>query len=198
VVVKFVVNEDGSISDIKVIKSFFPSLDAEAIRVTKLLSKFIPGTQEGKPVRVKFVLPITFRLKEDNRPWMNHASNSNYLPEPAAWDSISDDLDVRPRFVDSSGIGAFISKNLKYPFDAQNYKIGGVVIIGFIVNEDGRLSDFAFIHRNYMSLDKEAMRVAKLLPPFKPGIKNGLPVKSIYKLPVIFSIGSKSRITGQY
>lgn len=62
ILVSFIVEKDGTLSDIKVLKTVFPSLDAEAIRVVKAMPKWIPGKQNGVVVRVKYVLPITFRL----------------------------------------------------------------------------------------------------------------------------------------
>lgn len=63
VVVQFVINVDGTVSDIKVVKSVDPYLDKEAIRVVGSMPKWKPGTQEGKPVRVKYTVPINFRLQ---------------------------------------------------------------------------------------------------------------------------------------
>ena len=63
VVVTFIVNEDGSISESKVVKSVDPELDAEAIRVVNAMPKWTPGKQNGHVVRVKFTIPVTFRLK---------------------------------------------------------------------------------------------------------------------------------------
>ena len=63
VLAKFVIETDGSISDIEVVKNAFPSLDAEAVRVIKAMPKWIPGRQKGQAVRVKFVMPINFSLK---------------------------------------------------------------------------------------------------------------------------------------
>ena len=63
VIVQFIVETDGSVSDVKVAKQVFPSLDAEAIRVVQSMPKWIPGKDKGKVVRVKFQLPIVFRLK---------------------------------------------------------------------------------------------------------------------------------------
>jgi len=63
VICQFVVNKDGSIVDINVVRSVDPSLDKEAIRVIKSMPKWKPGKQRGKAVRVKFTLPIVFRLQ---------------------------------------------------------------------------------------------------------------------------------------
>ena len=62
VIVTFVIEKDGTISDINVIKSLNPSFDKEAVRVVQLMPKWIPGKQRGKAVRVRLTLPINFRL----------------------------------------------------------------------------------------------------------------------------------------
>ena len=66
VVLKFVVNGDGSVDRIEVIRSVDPLLDNEAIRVIGRLPKFKPGKQGGVPVPVWFTIPVTFRI-ENNR-----------------------------------------------------------------------------------------------------------------------------------
>ena len=63
VIVQFVVERDGSISDIHAMRSVSPELDAEAIRVVSLMPKWKPGKQRGKAVPVKFTMPIIFRLQ---------------------------------------------------------------------------------------------------------------------------------------
>ena len=63
VIVTFVVERDGSITDVKVAKSVDPSLDKEAMRVVKSMPHWIPGKQNGSAVRVKYTVPVTFRLQ---------------------------------------------------------------------------------------------------------------------------------------
>jgi TonB family protein len=60
--VQFIIEADGSLFDIKVIRGASEALDNEAIRVVKLMPKWIPGESHGKVVRVKYTLPISFRL----------------------------------------------------------------------------------------------------------------------------------------
>lgn len=62
VLVTFVVEHDGSISNVNVANSVYPSLDKESIRVVRGMPKWIPGKANGKTVRVKYTIPITFRL----------------------------------------------------------------------------------------------------------------------------------------
>ena len=62
VTVSFVVEKDGSITDVQVARSADPSLDKEAVRVVKSMPRWTPGRQNGSTVRVKFNVPVTFRL----------------------------------------------------------------------------------------------------------------------------------------
>lgn len=63
VAVRFIVEKDGSISDVKPVLSVHPLLNKEAVRVVKSMPKWTPGKQNGKPVRVRFNLPVMFKLK---------------------------------------------------------------------------------------------------------------------------------------
>ena len=63
VITTFVVERDGSIVDVKVVKSVDPSLDNEARRVVRSMPRWIPGKQNGSPVRVQYTVPVTFRLQ---------------------------------------------------------------------------------------------------------------------------------------
>ena len=68
VIVGFIVQKDGSITHAKIVRSIDPELDAEALRVVKGMPKWTPGTQLGKPVSVKYALPVKFSLQKDATP----------------------------------------------------------------------------------------------------------------------------------
>ena len=63
VVVNFIVEKDGAISNVNVVRSVTPTLDAEAVRVIKAMPKWVPGKQDGQFVRVKYNVPVSFRLQ---------------------------------------------------------------------------------------------------------------------------------------
>ena len=63
VIIQFVVERDGSITDVRVARGVDPYLDKEAVRVVKSMPKWIPGTPNGKSVHVKFAVPVMFRLQ---------------------------------------------------------------------------------------------------------------------------------------
>lgn len=62
VTVSFIVEKDGSISNVKVVHPIEPSLDKEAVRLVAMMPKWKPGRQNGQPARVKYFVPITFKL----------------------------------------------------------------------------------------------------------------------------------------
>ena len=68
VMVQFIVDKTGQVTDVKVARSVDEELDAEAVRVAKMLPRFEPGRQDGKPVAVWYTLPIVFKLQGDEKP----------------------------------------------------------------------------------------------------------------------------------
>jgi protein TonB len=87
----------------------------------------------------------------------------------------------------------FLRSNLVYPsipeWDSTTHK--SRLVIQFIVNEDGSLSDIEIVKSVYASFDAETLRVVKLFPRFKPGKQNGLAVRVKYLLPIIFDVGMR-------
>ncbi len=63
VICSFVVTKDGTLTNYKVIRGISPALDQEAVRVLQMMPRWTPGTQKGKPVAVKYTVPITFKLQ---------------------------------------------------------------------------------------------------------------------------------------
>lgn len=61
-ILEFTIEKDGSVTDVKVVKSVSPSIDAEAIRVVKLMKDWMPAKKDGKTVRSRMKLPVAFRL----------------------------------------------------------------------------------------------------------------------------------------
>ena len=69
VIVAFVIQKDGSVTNARIVRSVDPELDAEALRIVKAMPNWTPGTQDGKPVDVNYTIPVVFSLyKEDVTP----------------------------------------------------------------------------------------------------------------------------------
>jgi protein TonB len=85
-------------------------------------------------------------------------------------------------------LSAFLKRELVYPRKAKRKGIQGRVMVVFAVNKDGTISDIRVAESVYEDLDNEAVRVAKLMPPWKPGIIEGSPVRFSFNLPVRFRL----------
>ena len=68
VILQFVVEKDGHIGEVKVVRSIDPEIDAEAVRVVKSLPDFIPGRQDGEPVAVWYTIPVSFKVQSEPQP----------------------------------------------------------------------------------------------------------------------------------
>jgi len=85
----------------------------------------------------------------------------------------------------------FLQKNLRYPPAARENGIEGRVVLQFVVDESGNISDIQVLRDIGGGCADEAIRVVKMMPPWKPGKQNGNPVKVYFKLPVTFKLGTE-------
>jgi TonB family protein len=91
----------------------------------------------------------------------------------------------------SGGINAFaeyLRKNIRYPTEARKNKIQGRVIISFVVEKDGSLSNIRVMRGVSGDIDAEALRVIQMSPQWKPGIQNGKLVRVAYSMPIAFTL----------
>ena len=82
----------------------------------------------------------------------------------------------------------FLNRNLRFPPAAQEAGISGRVIVSFVIEKDGHLTDITIVKGAGYGMDEEAMRVLKLAKPWKPGIQNGNPVRVRYSIPMNFQL----------
>lgn len=87
-----------------------------------------------------------------------------------------------------SEMNKFIKKNLKYPPAALRNGLEGLVVVQFVVNKEGQISDVQVVKKLGGGTDEEAMRVVKMMPAFAPAKQNGRPVSFRYTLPVRFGL----------
>lgn len=83
---------------------------------------------------------------------------------------------------------AFLRKNLRYPETAKETGVEGRVIVRFVVNEDGTISDITILRDIGAGCGAEAVHVVKMMPKWKPGKQNGKAVKTYFNLPVMFRL----------
>ena len=269
VILTFIVEKDGSISNVRVARPVDPSLDAEAIRVVQSMPKWEPAKQRGQAVRVRYTVPIQFRLQGDNsvapdpktsdkdvmvvgydskkqekpivemqkrlvvrddiKPLMiidgkevtsldnidgNDIASMTVIKNPESLkkfgekgkdgvilittkahektSSGEDALEVVEEMPEFPGgeieLMKFISRNVKYPDDAKEAGKAGRVIVKFVIDKDGSISDATILRSVYPSIDAEALRVVNAMPKWNPGKVKGEPVKVKYTLPLTFSL----------
>jgi protein TonB len=82
----------------------------------------------------------------------------------------------------------YLGNNIRYPSVAQRNGLEGLVVLSFVVDQSGGISDIQVLKKLGGGTDEEAMRVVKTMPKWTPGKQNGRPVKVRYTLPVRFSI----------
>jgi protein TonB len=87
--------------------------------------------------------------------------------------------------------GAYLSKNIRYPAIARENNVQGRVVLTFVVERDGSLTDIKVLRGLGSGTDEEAVRVLKASPRWKPGIQNGRPVRVQYSIPVSFTLASE-------
>ena len=115
-------------------------------------------------------------------------------PKAAAVDMGDNPLNFRiveqlPEF--PGGMSAYVkwlTKNLKYPLAAQKQKIEGRVVVSFVINRDGSLTDIKVSKSANPILDSEALRVAKMMPKWKPGLNNNKPCRTLFAVPIDFKL----------
>ena len=97
VIAQFVVEKDGSITDAHIVKSVSPALDAEALRIVNAMPNWTPGRQNGKPVRVKYTVPISFKLTggETNKAKDDNVNTDNTVNNKAIKETIEKDLALK-------------------------------------------------------------------------------------------------------
>ena len=82
----------------------------------------------------------------------------------------------------------WLTKNLKYPEEARRQHLQGKVMVSFVINRDGSLTDIKVEKGVHPLLDNEALRVMKTMPKWKPGIQDDKPCRTLFAVPIIFKL----------
>lgn len=192
--VSFVVEKDGSLSDIKYANDLGYGTGEAAVELLKKSPKWSPAIQNGKVVRFAYVLPILLDLidTENSSPievkdtiqdksggkivFLNSAPKGNpdyqsveIIPEPPG------------------GLTAYrkwIGNNFKYPKAAIDAKVKGTIQVTFVVEKDGSLSDLKVVRDLGHGTGEAAINVFNASPKWSPGIQNGKAVRVAYSMPI--------------
>ena len=189
VIVGFVVERDGSITNVKVNRGVDEILNKEAVRAVSAMPKWTPGKQDGKPVRVYHSVPVSFRLAtaENNTPVITKSIQQNAEVTPL------DFAENMPEFPGGGNAAclAWLSKEVKYPVNASEMGIEGTVIVGFVVERDGSVTNVKVNRGVDEILNKEAVRAVSAMPKWIPGKQKGELVRVHHSVPVSFRLQKK-------
>lgn len=168
VILRFVVKANGEIGKVEVIRSVDSVLDREAIRVVKMLPSFVPARNaKGENVDCWYILPINFKV----------------LPYPVE----------PPTFPGGeTALLKFILQNLKYPAIDEQEQMQGKILLKFVVKNTGEIGDVEVLNPLNTKLEKEVVRVIKLLPKFIPAHDGeGKAINYWYTLPLNINPNNK-------
>ena len=149
-------------------------------------------TEVPKTVATQEIAPVTSKLViGDGEGVARQSDVTEALPQvPITKDSvILKTVEQLPEF--PGGIVQFmkwLTRNLRYPPTAQSQRIQGKVVISFIINKDGSIASPTIVQSADPLLDREALRVVKMMPRWKPGLQNGKTCRTMFAIPVNFQL----------
>ena len=209
------IGKDGSVCDVKLLKSSGDeSLDNEAVRVANMMPKWSPAYEDGTPIRGYFMLSVAFELQPDvwydefcysqstDAPkgefkMVSHAKKSEGYDSDYAEEEVEEEtIEMAPykKAEFPGGIQAlyrYLSENIHYPAVSLNSGSQGTTTLRFVVEKDGSITNVEVLKSSGDPyLDKEAIRVASVMPKCNPGKLKGVPVRSYFVLPVKFTINN--------
>ncbi len=82
----------------------------------------------------------------------------------------------------------WLTKNLRYPASLQQQKVEGKVVVQFIINRDGSVSGLKVVQALHPECDREAMRVMRMMPKWKPGVQHDKPCRTMVRIPIVFKL----------
>jgi periplasmic protein TonB len=185
VTVSFVIEKTGSISNVAVAQPLNPALDAEAIRLVKGGPRWTPAQHRGGVVRQRVSVPVAFAIPAETGG--SAAAPAGTAAAGPATQVVKPDQPARP----VGGTEAFfewLQQNQKYPALARQKKVQGRVMMEFVVQKDGSLTDVKPVKRLGSGLDEEASRLIKAAPKWQPATYQGQPMKQKMVLPVVFAL----------
>ena len=117
------------------------------------------------------------------------AAEKAAVAEPETTDEVFDEVEVSPEFAGGmEAMSQYLAENIQYPEQAKNDGVEGRVMVGFVVEKDGSITDAEVLRGIGGGCDEEALRVVNAMPNWTPGKQNGEAVRTRFNLPVVFKL----------
>lgn len=208
--VDFILSKNGNITDVNCTNNKYPELYNEVKRVIALMPKWTPAKVKGQAVNAHHKMAIGFKLYNKQITYVIIPDESTVsIDELIEQDIVESDpngvdtellskpkrqsdediltfAEQMPEF--NGDLSEYLSKNISYPKIAAENKIEGKVIVQFVVEKDGSISNASVIRKAGWGMDEEALRVVNNMPTWKPGKQNGKPIRVKYNLPLNFKL----------
>ena len=164
--VYFVVEINGSISNVRLKDSVGCELDKKAKEIVQNMPDWKPGKIGNTNVRVLMYLPVNFGVDT----------------------TVFQIVENQPEFPGGMAkLYKYLAHNVKFPSPAEESGVQGQVVVHFVVEKDGSISNVTVLRGIGGGYDKEAVRVVKNMPKWKPGMQKGKPVRVSFNLPIRFT-----------
>lgn len=184
VLVRFVIDKNGRMNSFHSNAGY--SNNFTLYRRFESIKKWSPGILNGKRVNTRVSLYINYKSESKKKNMIKEEQNESESNKIFN----GDDVDQKPSFPGGNkALNKFIASNLRYPDMARMLDKQGTIIVKFVVNETGVLTDIKLAKDSYsLSLGKESLRVVKAMPKWYPGQKNGRAVKVKWSIPITFRL----------
>jgi TonB family protein len=207
VVSQFIINTDGSVSDIQIIQDIGGGCGKAVIDLLQTMNdmpeKWIPGRQSGKNVNVVYTLPIKFKMSGDQ-------PNTKEIPKKSDEVSVNDakkiigemaifpineniNNEIQRINISNNEMRKFIEKHLKYPSKAKDNNIEGTTYIRINLDAKGVITDAVITEDIGFGCGEEALRVVKMMPNWIPATKDGKAVSSTQTIPISFRLKTEMK-----
>ncbi|MGJ1391357.1 energy transducer TonB [Sphingobacterium spiritivorum] len=189
VTVAFIVEKDGSLSNFKITKDMGYGTGEEAIRVLKMAEKWKPGLNNGKAVRVAYTVPLRLvaaSATQNTETEQRDISPKAGVPSPPDEYIVLTKVEKGPEPTEGfQKFMMFIGNNYQYPSEAVKSGVNGKILLTFVVEKDGSLTDFKIAQDLGYGTGEAGLAVLKKYnQKWTPGVQNGRPVRVMYMLPI--------------
>ncbi len=195
-VVQLIIEKDGSVSSTKLLRDPGAGTGKEAKRVIDIMPKWVPGKQNGKPVRVQYVLPIKYKLEGDSKDDKKDKVDTN--------DLLSKEVDQKPLFPNTASekesvekLLNFVSENVAYPKKAAQNNIEGMAVVKFVINTKGNIQKVKLLKSPGWGIDESVIqlldKMQQIEAPWTPAKLDDKNVNYEYVLPVKFKLENQQK-----
>lgn len=192
VVIYFIVEVDGTITDAMIIEDLGGGCSEEALRVVNSMPKWTPGAIKGKLTPIERALFVKFGAGSDTLQKPASSPREIFtivqeMPRFPGCEDMEGHHDVKKKCAQEKML-EYIYTNIQYPEEARKNKIQGVVFVSFVVEADGLITRAKILRSVGEEIDKEALRVINSMPKWTPGKQRNQPLRVQFTLPVRFKL----------